>query len=393
MTAVVRRRTAAACVALALTSAACGGGAPRGTAAGGARPAARGGSAESVEVTSNAAAPTPAVVAVRPLQRRVTPDVLVVSPKPLPSATVAALRKLTRGGFTTFRSGRAKLGTKPLSVAGVDPSTFRSFAPKGTAESDAVWAGVGHHELVLSHHVAKARKVALGSTVAVNGRPLRVAAFATTLPDVDAVVSHAVADALRLPKPNAVLLTAGSGDPTTLASAARRVAGQAKIHLLTQPKVPYAFLSGGTAARAFGAFSYRWYEDGTIEPDARWVATNIVTVSVPVIGRVTCHRLIVPQLRAALREVEAVGLASTIRSFDGCYVPRFISRDPDRPVSLHTWGIAFDLNAITNQRGIRGDMDMRVVSIFKRWGFRWGGDWDYTDPMHFELGALLNVPG
>ena len=30
-------------------------------------------------------------------------------------------------------------------------------------------------------------------------------------------------------------------------------------------------------------------------------------------------------------------------------------------------------------------MDRDVVAIFKKWGFAWGGDWNYTDPMHFEL--------
>ena len=55
--------------------------------------------------------------------------------------------------------------------------------------------------------------------------------------------------------------------------------------------------------------------------------------------------------------------------------------------------IAIDMDAATNYRGIEGTMDRRVVEIFKRWGFDWGGDWRYTDPMHFELGAILTPPG
>jgi hypothetical protein len=66
-----------------------------------------------------------------------------------------------------------------------------------------------------------------------------------------------------------------------------------------------------------------------------------------------------------------------------------MEHDPSNPVSLHTWGIAIDLDSATNRRGTRGTMDPQVVQIFKRWGFRWGGDWSWTDPMHFELGALL----
>jgi hypothetical protein len=30
-----------------------------------------------------------------------------------------------------------------------------------------------------------------------------------------------------------------------------------------------------------------------------------------------------------------------------------------------------------------------VVAIFKSWGFGWGGDWGYTDPMHFEMNRLV----
>ena len=46
----------------------------------------------------------------------------------------------------------------------------------------------------------------------------------------------------------------------------------------------------------------------------------------------------------------------------------------------------------TNQRGTRGDMDPRVVAIFERWGFRWGGTFHTVpDPMHFELAVLMRV--
>ena len=52
-------------------------------------------------------------------------------------------------------------------------------------------------------------------------------------------------------------------------------------------------------------------------------------------------------------------------------------------------GIAFDLNTATNQLGTAGDMDPRIVAIFQRWGFAWGGNWTTRpDPMHFELYAL-----
>ncbi|HEU0132553.1 MAG TPA: M15 family metallopeptidase [Mycobacteriales bacterium] len=380
-----RARTAALALGCALLATACNG-EPGASIASGGRAARR---------NAPSAAPAGAVVRpVAPLKKRVRPDVLVVGARPLSPAVEHRLRGLAPAGVTTFRQGVVKVGGAMVGIAGVDPSPFRTFAPQGTAEANAVWDAVARGDLVVAHDTAKARHLALGKPVAVGGRrvrSLRLAALAITgLPGVAAVVSGPVAAELGLPAPNAAVLTAGTGDPAALASAVRRaVGGGVTIHLLTQPQTPYAFLTGSRAAKAFGAFSYRWYDDGTIEPDARWVASNIVSGTVPILGRVTCHRLMLPQLRAALAEVQAAGLGDLVHSYDGCYVPRFIERDPSHPISLHTWGIAIDLDAASNQRGGRGTMDARVVAIFKRWGFRWGGDWSYTDPMHFELGALI----
>jgi hypothetical protein len=149
--------------------------------------------------------------------------------------------------------------------------------------------------------------------------------------------------------------------------------------------------TGGSLAEAVGTFSYRWFGDGTVQPDPDWVAANIRTESVPILGSVTGHRVLFPQLRGALDEVVARGLADEIHpeEFGGCYVPRFIARDPDKGLSLHTWGIAVDLNVPGNLRGVEGDIDREVVAIFKKWGFAWGGDWSYTDPMHFELAQIV----
>ena len=78
-----------------------------------------------------------------------------------------------------------------------------------------------------------------------------------------------------------------------------------------------------------------------------------MTTRIPLLGEVTCHRAIVPQLRGAMRELRAAGLGHLIESFNGCFVPRFISRDPTAMLSHHSWGIAFDLNLVGNYYGDR----------------------------------------
>ena len=54
-------------------------------------------------------------------------------------------------------------------------------------------------------------------------------------------------------------------------------------------------------------------------------------------------------------------------------------------------GMAIDINSRENGRGTVGQMNRQVVEIFKKWGFAWGGDWSWTDPMHFELARIVSV--
>ena len=344
-------------------------------------------------------APSRSAAPLTPLARRVRADVLVVAAKGIPATEVSKLAKLAPGGFTTVRIGTVEISGRRLEAVAVDPARFRAFTPQGTAEATPVWQAVARGEMVVEHDVAKALRLPLGDHVIVTGgvpTTLRVGALATTgLPHADVIVSLAVGDHLGAFTGTGAVLSSGTQDPTRLAAAVRGVVGTVpRIDLLSEPEGgQLAFLSGGRAARKFGAFSYRYHADGTIEPDARWVRANIVSARIPILGSVLCHRLMVPQLRAAFTEIQRAGLGGTIRHRDygGCYVPRFIERNPSRSVSLHTWGIAIDLNVATNGVGTAGDIDRRIVAIFEKWGFRWGGRWAEPDPMHFELGALLKL--
>jgi D-alanyl-D-alanine carboxypeptidase len=52
--------------------------------------------------------------------------------------------------------------------------------------------------------------------------------------------------------------------------------------------------------------------------------------------------------------------------------------------STHAFGLAIDINALTNVLGTIGDMPMEVVHQWEVEGGDWGGDWTRPDPMHFE---------
>lgn len=351
-----------------------------------------------------AASPATVVAAaapVRELTQRLRPDVLVIGADALTPEAVSQLSALSpEGGAVAFRTGTVNVGGQQVRVVGIDPSTFRTFTAEGTAEANAVWQSVARGEVVASHEAAKTLSLALGKDVDLGedatATTLRLGALATTgVPGADLIVDNQVADLLGLPATTSMLLTAGADkDPVDLAAKVRMVTGEgAEVDLLTAPRMnPTAFLTGSKAAEQFGAFSYRFFPDGTIQPDAAWVKANIKTEVLPIMGRVTCHRLMLPQLRGALQDIVDAGLGSTLTTYDGCYVPRFIERNPENSISLHTWGIAIDMDASKNYRGIKGTMHPEVVTIFKRWGFRWGGDWKFTDPMHFELSALITKP-
>src|SRR6266545_43572 len=129
----------------------------------------------------------------------------------------------------------------------------------------------------------------------------------------------------------------------------------------------------------------------TIDP--AWVARHIVTAQVPILGRVTCNRAVIPQLRGALAEVARRGLANLVDpgGYAGCYAARVIAGDPGPSIAHHAWGSAIDLNARANPQGLPPHQDPRLVRIFERWGFTWGGRWLVPDGMHFELLRLRPI--
>lgn len=138
--------------------------------------------------------------------------------------------------------------------------------------------------------------------------------------------------------------------------------------------------------KTFGEFSARPSDDGTIVVDPGWRRRNILTTDVPVLGTVTCHRAMVPQLRDALAEIEQLGLSHTIdrSEYGGCFGARFIGLEPRGRLSHHTWGIAIDINVADNAFATKSDQDPRLVEVMERHGFTWGGRWLVPDGMHFE---------
>lgn len=145
----------------------------------------------------------------------------------------------------------------------------------------------------------------------------------------------------------------------------------------------------------FGDISQYIRSDATLSPD--WEENNIGLIQLPFpmtlawdhttsVSHMRCHKLMMPIFSDVLDQILQQGLSSLVSYFGGCFMYR-----PERAshrLSVHSWGIAIDLNPETNKMGTAGDIDLRVVSIFKSADFTWGGDFldqARKDPMHFQF--------
>lgn len=157
------------------------------------------------------------------------------------------------------------------------------------------------------------------------------------------------------------------------------------------PEEPDSSLSTARTKALLGEPWYRELDDSTLAMHPTWMATNLtdgrvlLNDAIPV--RARCHVKIVDDLRAALAEVAAAGLGAAIEvantnTYGGCFNPRY-SRISGF-LSRHAYGMAIDMNTVSNCQGCVPRMNCDVVRIFRKHGFAWGGNFRTPDGMHFE---------
>jgi hypothetical protein len=97
---------------------------------------------------------------------------------------------------------------------------------------------------------------------------------------------------------------------------------------------------------------------------------------------VVSHICMVP----ALHDVFAK-CGGLIKDYGGCYNYRPVRGGSS--LSLHSWGIAIDLNVEDNPLGSTHPKQPQIlIDTFKAHGFFWGGDYRHRrDPMHFQRSA------
>jgi hypothetical protein len=93
---------------------------------------------------------------------------------------------------------------------------------------------------------------------------------------------------------------------------------------------------------------------------------------------------IVAPLNDTFRALIKAGLHSELKTFDGCFNPRYQRGSTSKP-SLHSYAIALDFNASAMPLGSESTWSDEFVGVWRDHGWVWGGDWKRKDPQHFQF--------
>jgi hypothetical protein len=119
--------------------------------------------------------------------------------------------------------------------------------------------------------------------------------------------------------------------------------------------------------------------------------------------KIYCHRDLIKPLEQAFRNLIERGYVNELISWDGCWNFRAIrgyekkyanlmkagkEMEALKLLSIHSWGLAIDVNASQNGLGAVPKLTAGFVKCFTDAGFTWGGTFKRKDGMHFQLAAL-----
>jgi hypothetical protein len=116
-----------------------------------------------------------------------------------------------------------------------------------------------------------------------------------------------------------------------------------------------------------------------------WVVPNYLHVGV-IPKKIYCNKDMIIPLTNAFENILHRGLTDQLKTWDGCFNIR--SKRGAKSMSLHSWGIAIDINAAWNRFGKPPTMSPELVKCFTDAGFAWGGYWKKPDGMHFQLATI-----
>lgn len=102
--------------------------------------------------------------------------------------------------------------------------------------------------------------------------------------------------------------------------------------------------------------------------------------------KIYCNKDLKGPLEIAFRNLIATGCVDELKTWDGCFNIRK-SRGMNS-ISLHSWGLAVDVNAFENGLYKTPKLSPEFVLCFVNAGFDWGGNFSRKDGMHFQLKSI-----
>ncbi|GAA3577928.1 hypothetical protein GCM10022419_069080 [Nonomuraea rosea] len=194
----------------------------------------------SQQARPDASRPAVATQPVAPLSKLHKPNLFVLTRKPFTNELLQKVAKL-RGvrALELADAASIMLDDKRVQTLGVNPSSFRSYTPKVTAASDALWQNVAAGDVAVSFVLGNDGGLALHRKVAGPAGTLRIGAYATTgFGAVDAVVSKDVGRTLGLPHDNALIVSAPKTNSATLRKAILRALPKGTQVAMVNPVLP-----------------------------------------------------------------------------------------------------------------------------------------------------------
>jgi hypothetical protein len=114
------------------------------------------------------------------------------------------------------------------------------------------------------------------------------------------------------------------------------------------------------------------------------VPSNLEIGMIP--KRIFCNKDMIDPLSKAFKNLIDTGAVKELKTWDGCFNIR--NKRGLSSLSLHSWGIAIDVNAFENSLNQVPKLSPQFVKCFTDAGFDWGGIWTRKDGMHFQLKSI-----
>ncbi|MDO8361336.1 MAG: M15 family metallopeptidase [Actinomycetota bacterium] len=327
------------------------------------------------------------------------------------AATAGAPAVVTRGfsiglirvrrGATIVQQSTGQGWAFPMSVSAVPLEAIASVMGR------SVSGPISQAQIVMSQTSASLRGAQQGDIVdllATNGGTVSfmIGRIATDeeVGGTEIVMSPQMADMLGANITTRVLIY-GQMSRTAVnnALAARGLLTNSKVRVRRSwdPADPDNTLGMGRTKSLLGEFDIDYAHlstNGWTAMGAAWKAAHLPSAreTYPTGIRAMCNYAIKADLIAALQEVVSSNLGGYIdvtntNSYGGCSIgmARFARITQNLgSVSRHSWGQPIDMNTVTNCQGCVPEMDCRIVRIFRKHNFAWGGNFLTADGMHFE---------